>query len=253
MNYKNFVIVIPSYNNAKWAEKNLLSACSQNYPEDKFKIIYTDDCSTDGTPNLVQEFIDKYHINNISLIRNTERKGALHNLYDMIHSCEDTEIAVNLDADDVLSGSHVLNRLNKEYQNENCWLTYGSYLDDDGSGNKTRGCCKPYEQHIINSRSFRKYPWRVSHCRTYYSKLFKLIKKEDLMYEGKMMDTTWDLAKMFPMLELCGDNFFYIDDILYIYNTQNPISDFRIKQERQAMLDRFIRNKPTYNKLEKLF
>lgn len=248
MEEKKFVIVIPSYRNSQWAEKNIMSAVGQKYSN--FKIIYTDDASPDGTADIIENLINKYKLNNVTLIKNDERKGALNNLYDMIWSCEDSEIIVNLDADDWLAHSNVLNRLNQEYTNKNIWLSYGSYIDYPQN---SIGCAKSYEQHIINNRSFRRHPWRVSHLRTYYAALFKKIKKEDLMYQGDWADVTWDLFKMYPMIEMCGDKFSFISDILYIYNTTNLISDFRIKQERQAMLDRYIRNQFIYKQLERLF
>ena len=64
-----FVIVVPSYKNSKWYERNISSAFTQDYPEDKFRIIYTDDVSPDNTGNLVEEYIKKYKTKNIKLIK----------------------------------------------------------------------------------------------------------------------------------------------------------------------------------------
>ncbi|NJO18399.1 MAG: glycosyltransferase family 2 protein, partial [Thioploca sp.] len=81
-----FVIVIPSYKNAKYYIKNLNSALSQNYSS--FRIIYTDDSSPDGTGQFVEDYLKKNDKNGlVKLIRNECRVGALRNLYDMIHSC----------------------------------------------------------------------------------------------------------------------------------------------------------------------
>lgn len=125
---KNIVVVVPSYNNKKWYERNLASIISQNYPN--FRVIYIDDCSPDGTGELVETYIVKHkQQDKIKLIRNTERKGAMHNLYDMIHSCDDNDVVVTADGDDWLAHAGVLARINSEYQNENVWVTYGSYMD----------------------------------------------------------------------------------------------------------------------------
>lgn len=243
---KNIVVVVPSYNNSKWYERNLAAIASQNYPT--YKVIYTDDCSPDGTGELVEKYISKHNQQNkIKLIRNTERKGAMCNLYDMIHSCDDNDVIVTMDGDDHFAHSGVLNMVNKEYQNENVWMTYGSYMD---CPNNSRGCCKPYEKNVIESNSFRYVPWRASHLRTFYSWLFKKITKEDFFDpQGKFLDMAWDLSFMLPMLEMSGHKHKYIHDILYMYNNQNPISDFRVNQSRQGMLDRWIRIKPRYNRI----
>jgi len=54
---KHFVIVIPSYNNSRWYERNVASVLSQNYGS--FDVIYTDDCSPDGTGNLVEQYLQQ--------------------------------------------------------------------------------------------------------------------------------------------------------------------------------------------------
>src|SRR3989304_7228452 len=103
---KKIVVVIPSYKNENWCDKNLQSVFSQNYLN--FRVLYTNDCSPDGTAQLVQRFIDNYNISDkIKFINNSERLGAMHNLYNMIHSCEDDEIVVTLDGDDMLAHTHV--------------------------------------------------------------------------------------------------------------------------------------------------
>src|SRR5690606_30026754 len=161
MKNKRFVIVIPSYNNSQWYEKNLASVVNQNYPD--YRIIYTDDASTDNTGNLVEEWVEKNNVENFQLIKNTERKGAMCNIYNMIHSCEDDEIWVLADGDDHLAHNDVLNRLNEVYQNPDIWFSYGSYFDYPGM---TRGCAKPIPQHVIQQSSYRTHPWAFSHLRT---------------------------------------------------------------------------------------
>jgi glycosyltransferase involved in cell wall biosynthesis len=249
MEHKKFVIIIPSYNNAKWYEKNVLSAVGQDYPDDRYRIIYKNDCSTDGTGDLVGNLIAKNGWKNIELINNEDRRGALHNIYDMMNSCGDDEIGVDLDADDLLANSQVLNRLNKEYQNPDVWMTWGSYLD---SSNMSRGCCKPYEQSVIDRNAYNAVSWRASHCRTRRASLFKKIKKEDLMYQGKFFSSGWDLGYQIPLLSLSAGRFSYIHDILYIYNNDNPISDYKVRAQEQAFFDRYIRAKKPYEKLDKL-
>ena len=249
MDYKKFNIIIPSYNNAQWCEKNLLSAIGQNYPEDKFNVIYTDDASTDNTANIVEELIIKNNWKNIELIRNDKNKGALCNIYNMIHSCEDMSVSLTCDGDDWLAHSNVLNKLNEVYQDENVWMTYGSYVDYPGM---TKGCCKPYEDFVINARGFRRVSWRSSHLRSWRTKLFKLIQEDDFKFQGEWADVSWDLLIQFPALEICNGKYKCLDDILYIYNNQNPISDYKIKQHRQGMIDGFARSKRPYEPIEKL-
>ena len=58
---KKFVIVVPGYNYSKWYDKCLLSVINQKY--DNYRVIFTDDCSSDGSGDLVKKFLEKYNIN----------------------------------------------------------------------------------------------------------------------------------------------------------------------------------------------
>ncbi len=53
---KQFVVVIASFNNAAaWYRENLESVLTQKYP--RFRVLYMDDASTDGTAELVSEYL----------------------------------------------------------------------------------------------------------------------------------------------------------------------------------------------------
>ena len=64
------------------------------------------------------------------------------------------------------------------------------------------------------------------------------------------MDVTWDQAFMYPMLEMAGNRFQYIKQILYIYNVESPINDFKIKLEKQKNMEKYIRGLPKYEKID---
>lgn len=243
---KKFVIVIPSYKNEAWCIQNIASALNQNYG--KFRVLFTDDCSPDGTFEKVKEYVNNSpNSNRCTLKRNNQRIGALANLYNMIHSCDDEEIILTLDGDDWFPHENVLTRLNQVYQ-QDVWITYGQYQNYP---NKEIGVAAPYPQHIVNSGAFRHHNWGASHLRTFYAWLFKKIKKEDLMQNGQFFSMTWDFAIMFPMLEMARNNSRYLSDILYTYNLENPINDHKVNGGLQQSLDRYIRNLPMYQKTER--
>lgn len=244
--YKHFVIVIPSYNNAQWYERNVESVLQQNYPS--FDVIYTDDCSTDGTGELVEEYLRKYdHDQKILLIKNKERKGALYNLYRMIMSCDDNSIIVTLDGDDWFPDPEVLTRLNNVYQDENIWLTYGQFKLYP-SGNI--GWATPMPDYIIANNTFRNFQHLPTHLRTFYTWLFKKIKLEDLLYLGRFYPMTWDMVMMFPMIEMAGERHKFISDIMYVYNDNNAISDHNVSRQLQAHLAQVVKKKKRYERLD---
>jgi glycosyltransferase involved in cell wall biosynthesis len=243
MEERKMVVVVPSYNNSKWFERNLSSVVGQQYSN--FRMVYTDDCSPDSTGQLVEDYLAKHKHENVTLIRNTERKGALANLHSMIHDCQDDEIVLTLDGDDWLAHPNVLSRVNKEYQDDNVWMTWGQYQDTNGG----LGCSRIIPAHVIQRGNYRRFRWCSSHLRTFYSWLFKRIKKEDLLHHGKFYSMAWDLAFQLPMLEMAGGRGRFIPDVLYIYNIENPIQDYKTNIDLQQGLERIIRSKPPYQRL----
>lgn len=242
-----FVIVIPSYKNKQYCKKNILSAIGQKYSN--FRVIYTDDCSPDGTADEVQSILDKYdREKKVTLVRNTERLGAMCNMYNMVYSCADDEIVVVLDGDDWLAHSGVLTRLSQEYS-KGVWITYGQYRSQPDNA---IGCSRSIPQNVIDHNSFRQFPWCSSHLRTYYAGLFKKIRLEDMKDNGKWLEMSSDLAAMFPMLEMAGPRQAFISDVLYMYNYNSPINDAKVNINLQQGLERKLRAMPAYSKLENL-
>jgi len=245
-----FVIVIPSYNNEKWCVGNLESVVKQEYSN--YSIWYINDCSTDRTNELVDEFVRAHNLEDkITVIHNSERKGALQNIYETVHKLNPNSIVVQVDGDDELAHPFVLKRLASAYKDPNIWLTYGNWRSKP-EGHRNRLNAMPPE--IIKKRAYRSYQFVATAPRTFYAKLFQAIKKEDLLFEGKFLPMAWDLAIMFPMLEMASPNHFvFLPDNLYIYNMQNPINDHKVSRELQIKLDRFVRQKKAYKPMKKLF
>ena len=243
---KKIVVVIPSYNNCQWYKHNLFSLCTQDY--DNFRAIYVDDCSSDKTGELVENFIADNNLGSrIHLIRNPVRVGAMQNLYHMIHSCDDNEIIVILDGDDWFAHNGVLKKINEMYSDSNCWMTYGQYISWPDN---VLGYSRQIPFHVTETNNFRGYEWCASHLRSFYAWLFKMIRKEDLISScGNFYSMSWDQAMMFPMLEMSGYRAKFISDILYIYNAANPINDSKVNRQLQRNLETVIRTQKKYDRL----
>lgn len=244
-----FVIIIPSYNNETVCERNITSVFTQDYTN--YRIIYIDDCSDDSTYNQVCSCIDRYQASDrCTVIKNEERQLALANLYYAIWSCEDHEIVVNLDGDDWFAHDAVLSRLNEEYQDQDVWITSSQfqYFPWEGIG---YGEDLPADVRA-DVRRIRKHCWKATALRTFRAWLFKKIKKEDLMYEGKFFPIAWDHAIIGPMLEMASPHHFrFIPDVLYIYNCANPINDYRVHGNAQYEMGKKILAMEPYQPLDK--
>lgn len=245
---KPMVIVIPSYNNEQWALRNLESVFMQDYAN--FRVIYIDDCSTDNTFNVVQQYIKQHNVHNkITVIRNPERRGGLYNLYHAIYSCADHEVIVTVDGDDFLADQNVLSHLNGVYTNSNVWMTYGQFRAWPGNG-VGWACAIP--EKVIRGNTFRRDGAPFTHLRTFYAWLFKKIDKKDLLYKGEFYPMTWDMAMMIPMAEMAGGRFKFIDRVLYIWNGKNPINDHKVNNALQSALSDEIRGKKPYEPLQEI-
>ena len=125
---QQLVVLIPSYNNSAFYEKNLNTVLSQKTDTFDFEILYVDDCSPDGTAGLVEEFTKTNNLQGkISLIKNPIRCRAMRNIYMAIHRyCDDKKIVAVYDGDDWLLGDNAFTIITNAYKNPNTWMTYGS-------------------------------------------------------------------------------------------------------------------------------
>jgi len=240
------VIVVPSYKNARWCEDNLRSIYGQEY--NNYRVIYISDCSPDNQVEVAREFIQKHDQEHRTIIiNNPTRRGAMSNLYNAIHSCNGKSIIVTVDGDDFLAHTKVLTRLNDVYKNEDVWLTYGQFIEWP---KKSIGFCKDFATKVIAKGTYRTGDLPVSHLRTFRAWLFQQISLEDFIYKGAFYTMTWDRAMVGPMLEMADGNYKFIDEILYIYNFDNPINDCKVNEALQMKLAHSIRWQKKYKSLK---
>ncbi|MDB6081681.1 MAG: hypothetical protein JWO53_953 [Chlamydiia bacterium] len=244
-----FAVVVPSYNNASWACKNLASIAEQTYPH--FHLYYIDDASTDNTRELAELFLQQPGLKERhTLICNAERQGSLANFYRVIHQIEPHKVIVCVDGDDWLAHPKVLERVALEYSESCVWLTYGSYESEPPGLQHV----KPISADVYRDVSFRSYDWVTDHLKTFYAKLFQLIEKEDLLFQGHFFPMAGDVAFMLPMLEMAAKGHIrMIPETLYIYNICNPLNDWAINRDAQTFLELVIREKERYTSLQTLF
>lgn len=246
---KPFVIVIPSYNNEKYCQQNILSVLGQEYQN--FRVIYLDDASTDRTFERVEAIVkDSPLKGRVTLVHREKNVGSVKNLYDAIHSCKDEEIVVRVDGDDFLAHPFVLKYLNKVYADRNVWMTYGNYLDYP-SYEQNPKLCEEFPPSVIRSGSFRKYKWVSTHLQTFYAGLFKKIDVEHLKKEGAFLSMAGDVALLIPLLEMAKSHVRHIKDVLYLYNRINPISDHKKNLQLQSACEGHVRSLKPYAPLEK--
>jgi glycosyltransferase involved in cell wall biosynthesis len=241
----HIVVIVPSYNNSRWYKKNLDAIFMQNYKN--YHIIYIDDASTDNTGALVEQYVrDRHQEHCVTVIKNQQRVYSLANIYKAVHVCSDNDIIATCDGDDWYCDQDVLSTLNKIYQYSDTWLTYG------------REIMLP-NKHIINNKvnsqviatnSFRTSTWNYSGMRTFYAWLFKRIKKEDLLYQEKFIQSHCDGAYFIPLLEMAGHRQQFISDIFYVANRATGINNYAANHDLQKKMAAYIRSKQRYQPID---
>jgi glycosyltransferase involved in cell wall biosynthesis len=242
---RHIVVVIPSYNNAQYYERNLASVFAQDY--ENYSVCYVDDASSDGTGDLCKAYITKMgQWHRTVLLQNKENKGALANFYHIINLCDPEAVIVNLDGDDSLAKKNVLSLINKVYDKFNVLVTYGSYQDMPYLG-KPAIFCRAVSRDIIEKRSYRNERiFSLSHLRTYKASLFQAIQKKDLIYEGKFFNAAVDLAIMYPVAEMAGSRIMHIPDILCQYNRETPLNKHKVAPGLQSVYAQIIKKRDVY-------
>lgn len=251
-----FVILITSYNNEKYALDNLKSVCYQKSSK-PYSVICINDNSKDATRELLDNYVREHHLESfVTLIHNEKRVGAMENIYNAIHSyIPDHKIVVSVDGDDMLAHDEVLLALEKVFQNRDIWMTWGQAKNlSDG---KLRS--KQLPEDVWTKKKLRSTRWVTSHLRTFKAGLFKKIEKSDLLYKNEFIPVAWDLAIMYPMLEMCAPlteqkkpRCLFIPEVLYLYNDLNQIGDSYVHEKLQNQLSKFIRKMKPYDALSHL-
>lgn len=234
--------MLPCYNVENWIDKTIESVKNQTHD---FLCIVVNDCSTDNTLQLISQQIA--NDSRFILINNEKNMGVLYNHYTIAHSeyVNDEDVLICLDGDDRLSDENVITRIAGYYES-NYLVTIGGMdlvteikLDDT----------------IIEARSKYIGSWELTrffqHIKTFKAFLFRKIELEMFLINGNFYECSGDVAIMKPLIELAGeDRVLFTNECNYIYNTNNPISDFRIKSKLQQEMNQHISKKPKYERFD---
>lgn len=222
-----FKLIVPSYQCLDWLPGNFESIANQSLKD--FDVCVVDDASDKAQ----KEFIDSECRNlGWECVLNLEHRGSMYSQAKAIDvlSPSDDDIIVVVDGDDRLKHNDVLKKVKSVYDEEKVQLTFGSYVCSDGY----KPHMQDYPDRVVNRNRYRRCgELRFNHLRTFSFSLYKHLDHEK---DFKWPDGTWfeacpDTAIMIPCLELSGGNYKFIDEVLYEYNVNNPISDWKVRSK----------------------
>ena len=240
----HFKIITSGYKCSKWIVDCLQSVHNQKY--DNWQMIVHIDHSPDNTYAAASEYIECVKDSRIMLIGNSERRLCPKNDLEAIalSKAKQEDVLVFLDADDWLYDAYVFQYLNTVYSKQDIWVTWGSYIN---SHNGERGkASTPFSEEHKDQRI-----WRYSHLKTFKYFLFKGVQDEDLRDKdsGEYYTPAWDMSFMFPIVEMAGkEHSKFISKILYVYNTENSISNEKVDlQKCLRFANEIIKERPMYS------
>lgn len=236
------VVAVTLYNSSDIIQKCLGSIMSQTY--DNFVCYITDDLSSDGSAEVVEEFIEDD--DRFVLIRNTEKRYQGGN-YDLI--CRDTEgvddedIIIEVDGDDWLPDRNVFQRVVNTYASGDIWIANGQFKYKHGA----QGFSTP----VADFNQIRKGVFTASHIRTWKAFLWRAIPPKDLRDpSGNWWAAACDLIFMWDMLEMAGpEHYKFMSDINYVYNDGNPFNEHKQYMPYINNVQQFARTKEPRKRL----
>jgi glycosyltransferase involved in cell wall biosynthesis len=231
------------YNSKPWIRKSVESALTQDH--ENFDVIAIDAQTNDGTYDILCEY---QTVPNFTLIKNSPRKYQSQNIFEGSGLAKGGSIIVTLDFDDWLYDGNVLTVLDEVY-NDNVWMTYGGYITNTGRLANIRA----YSDDIVRENKFREDDWKATHLRTFRRELILKIKEEDFFDDnGEWFKAAGDLTFMIPMLEMSGERFEAIEQLLYVYNLNNSLSDGHMVPHEQIRITNLLKSRPKYERIDSL-
>ena len=151
----------------------------------------------------------------IVVTRNRRRLYPMENIVRALRRAnpDPEDVVVILDGDDWLLGERSLEIIAAQYEDDDCWMTYGSWI----SNKETHpGRWPAYP----DGADFRSAPWLGTAMRTWKKWLFDLVDGDDLRDRaGRWFRVSEDVACMLPMLEMATTRHArHIAEPLMLYN-----------------------------------
>ena len=248
---QDFVIVTCERHAGDYALRCLESVYRQDYDRGLIHHIFIDDASQDGTHEKILHWLESHPGHSVEYIHRDRRRGGTANTQDGFSRADRGSVVLELNGDDWLPDSKVLDFYSRVYVDDSVWMTYNTCRVKDGPPGDW--AC-PYPQEIIRDNAFRDWPvWSASHLHTFRSELFAHLEEDVFMdpLTGDYWECADDQAVYLGMLELAGRHAKHLNRITYIYNFWQESHSYNDNEKSIATAAR-IRQLKRYQPLKAL-
>ena len=224
------IVIISQFRNAgDYIHKCIESVQQQDY--DNYLHVLIDDASDD--PIEINE-------KNTVVITNTERKGCILNQIEAIEVwTKENDIVILLDGDDWLVNNNTIFHLYNDIYSRGYEFTYGSCWSQ---ADNIPHIAQDYSSETKQNKAYRKelFNWNIhySHLRTFLGSVFN---NDKINYDAlKDKDGNWmmsggDTPFLYELIEKIDPSKIYVvKDIIYNYNDENPLNDYKVNNEEQT-------------------
>lgn len=239
----SYLVVTVGRNCKRWARRSLQSIADQEY--DDYRVCVVDDASTDGTTEVARRFCEQqgWLFQERAVV-----SGAMYNQYQAWRALEPKvgDVIVWVDLDDRLAHDRVFQVLDEHYS-AGALMTYGNYRSDPLSN--TCPDVRAYPADVLREGRVREAirdgeGILFNHLRTVSWEVLRRLTVEDLQdSSGQWFRAGPDMAVMVPAIEMAGLRCHFIDEVLYVYTSDNRSSEWRrwpemVRKSHQDVLDR---------------
>jgi glycosyltransferase involved in cell wall biosynthesis len=228
---------MPAFNASETIVRSILSVWFQTH--DNWKIIIRDDCSTDGTPEVVESLKSQLGLGDdrVSLTVNDEKHWEIRNIVEALKECESDDIVCRLDGDDWLCDCDALSIIDHRYRTTECdvlWTAHRwAFTNQNISGPLPRDA-NPYN-----------HPWVSSHLKTFRKKLIEGVKDENFRGpDGSYFKRIGDQTIYLPVLHQSAGNWHFEPIVAYHYTINMDPTTFQTEDAKfQRQEGEFLRSR----------
>lgn len=132
----NISVCVVTYNQKKYIRQCIESIVEQSGDFD-LEIIVGDDCSTDGTQDIIREFANKYKGKIIPIFNQSNMGAALN--YKLVHALASGDYVAHVDGDDCMRPHKLQKQLDIFLKNSDCvMVTHDMFVVDEFSKPRSR-------------------------------------------------------------------------------------------------------------------
>lgn len=238
---KNFFVsvIVPNYNHAQYLPERLNSIYSQTYKN--FEVILLDDCSTDNSREILQEYY-LAHKHNTQIIFNEKNSGGVFNQWRKGIEAAQGSLIWIAESDDYCD-ENFLSELVPAFADESVQLAFArsDFMQD---GEKIFST-EQYWADLENLERSKSFAMTAANFVMYGMAIKNVIPNVSSAVFKKPTEIHAEIAELWKDMKLCGDWLFYLDLIKggCIYYTPTTTNFYRVHKKSTSLK---IQKEPRY-------